>query len=127
LSTALAAERHVGGAGALGGKEQEHGDQGRRADHDIAIDGKHAHQLGAVEQRSAWDRRLSVAETAGDQDAEHEPGRFRGDGGNSSAGDAASSASTSKAVAAMLMTLIAICHAERKSCARLSDQPASTT
>jgi len=42
-----------------------------------------------------------VAETAGDQDAEHEPGRFRGDARNSSAGDASLERQHSKAVAAM--------------------------
>ena len=46
-------ERHVAGARALRGEEQKHRDQRRGADHDVAVDRQHAHQLGAVEQRRA--------------------------------------------------------------------------
>ena len=39
-------ERHVAGARALRGEEQERRDQRRGADHDVAVDRQHAHQLG---------------------------------------------------------------------------------
>ena len=48
-------EREVAGARALRGEEQPYRDQRRGADHDVAVDHEHAHQLRALEQRARLD------------------------------------------------------------------------
>ncbi len=46
-------QRDVAGAGALGGEEQEHGDQRRGADHDVGVHRQQPHQFATIEQASA--------------------------------------------------------------------------
>ena len=118
-------ERHVAGAGALRGEEQERRDQRRGADHDVAVDREHPHQLGAVEQRRARDASIAAA-SGGARSARRaaSPAASAITAAIAAPAMPKSNTSTSSMVAAMLMRLIAIWVAERQSGAGLPDQPA---
>ena len=81
-------KRHIAGAGALRGEKQECRNQCGGSDHDVAIDGEHPHQLGAVEQRRTRHCQSSMRQAPGDQNTDHEARGLGEDGGNRCAGNA---------------------------------------
>ena len=120
----IGGEREVAGARALRGEEQPHRDQRRGADHDVAVDREHAHQLGALEQRPLRDGELPLRQGPRDQDAEQEPDRFRGHRGDRRARDAGVEHQHQQHGRRRVDDVDRDLHGQRQPRARLSDQPA---
>ncbi len=119
----IGGERHVAGARALGGEEQPYRDQRRGADHDVAVDQHHAHQLGAVEQRRARNRK-PACDMPRDQSTDHESNRFGNDRGHRRTCDPGIEHQHQQDRRRHVDDVDRDLHAERQCRAGLPDQPA---
>jgi hypothetical protein len=85
---------------------------------------QHPHQLGAVEQGRARDRRLPARQAPCEQDPEHDPKSFRGDGGDRRTGDPGVQYQHQQRRRRHIDEVDGDLHAQRQLGAGLSDQPA---
>ena len=69
-------------------EEQKGRDQRCRADHDVAVDGHHVQEFGAVEQRRSRHGEPPAQKPPGDRETEDEAAGLRDDGRSGRARDA---------------------------------------